>query len=403
MYILVINAGSSSIKYQLFDIETKAVLAKGLAERIGIHDGRIKHQYQQNGNLLEKIVDQELPDHAVAFKTISGLLTDPEIGVISSPEDITAVGHRIVHGGEKFVHTQVITQEVKDTIKALIPLAPLHNPPNFIGVEAAEANFPKAIQVAVFDTSFHHTIPEHVFRYAIPEKLYVEDGIRAYGFHGTSHKYVYVEAKKYLNNPRLKAITIHLGNGSSMTAIDENGHSVDTSLGFGALCGLIMGTRSGDIDPAAIFHMMEEMGMSLAEVKDVLYKKSGMLGLAGSSDARDVRAKYNQGDKNAHLCYEMYGYRVRKYIGAYIAALNGVDALIFTAGLGENDQLTRSYSCKNLDALGIKLDDDANMARNHPKEVVEIQASDSRVKILVIPTNEELQIAKETYDLIHAQ
>ncbi len=401
MYILVINAGSSSIKYQLFDIETKAVLAKGLAERIGIESGRIRHQYRRDEDLLEKIVNQELTDHTVAFKTISDLLTDSEIGVISKPEDITAVGHRIVHGGEKFVHTQEITQEVKDTIKALIPLAPLHNPPNLIGVEAAEMNFPNAVQVAVFDTSFHHTLPEHVFRYAIPENLYVEDGIRVYGFHGTSHKYVYHEAKKYLNNPRLKAITIHLGNGSSMTAVDENGHSVDTSLGFGALCGLIMGTRSGDIDPASIFYMMEEKGMSLAAVKEILYKQSGMLGLAGSSDARDVRANYEKNDKSAHLCYEMYGYRVRKYIGAYFAALNGVDTLIFTAGLGENDQLTRSYACKNLEALGIKLDEDANVSRNHPKDVVEIQAADSRVKILVIPTNEELQIAEETYDLLH--
>lgn len=254
--------------------------------------------------------------------------------------------------------------------------------------------------MAVFDTSFHHTIPEHAFRYAIPEKFYTEDGIRVYGFHGTSHKYVYSEAKKYLNHSRLKAITIHLGNGSSMTAIDENGHSIDTTLGFGPLCGLIMGTRSGDIDPAVIFHMAEEMNMPVKEIKNILYKDSGMLGLAGSSDARDVKAKYNEGDKNAKLCYEMYGYRIRKYIGAYIAALNGVDALIFTAGLGENDTLTRSYACKNLEALGIELDEAANEARNHPKETVEIQAAGSRVKILVIPTNEELEIARETHELV---
>lgn len=400
MYILVINAGSSSLKYQLFNIETKAVLAKGLAERIGISDGKIKHEYTKDGQKFEKVVNSELSDHSIAFEIISSLLTDQEMGVIAKPEDITAVGHRIVHGGEKFVQTQVITQEVKDAIKALIPLAPLHNPPNLTGVEAAEKNFPSATQVAVFDTSFHHTIPEKAFRYAIPEKFYKEDGIRVYGFHGTSHKYVYNEAKKYLNNDKLKAITIHLGNGSSMTAIDENGHSIDTTLGFGPLCGLIMGTRSGDIDPAIIFHMAEEMEMPLSQIKNMLYKESGMLALAGSSDARDVGAKYNQGDKNAILCYEMYGYRIRKYIGAYIAALNGIDAIIFTAGLGENDALTRTYACKDLQWLGIDLDEATNETKNHPKEPVEIQTPESRVKILVIPTNEELEIARETYELV---
>lgn len=400
MYILVINAGSSSLKYQLFNIETKAVLAKGLAERIGIPGGRIKHQFAKNGNSGEKLVEQHLPGHSEAFKIISALLTDSEIGVIEKPEDITAVGHRVVHGGEKFVETQVITAEVKNAIKALIPLAPLHNPPNLVGIEAAEKSFPSAKQVAVFDTSFHHTIPERAFRYAIPEKFYTEDGIRVYGFHGTSHRYVYNEAKKYLHNDKLKAITIHLGNGSSMTAIDENGHSIDTTLGFGPLCGLIMGTRSGDIDPAIIFHMAEEMEVPLAQIKNMLYKESGMLGLAGSSDARDVGAKYKQGDKNAILCYEMYGYRIRKYIGAYMAALNGVDALIFTAGLGENDTLTRSYACKDLQSLGIELDEAANESKNHPKEPVEIQTESSRVKILVIPTNEELEIARETYELV---
>ncbi len=402
MYILVINAGSSSLKYQLFDIETRAVLAKGLAERIGIADGRIKHECTRGEKEFKEVIDKDLPDHSVAFETISGLLTDPEIGVISGPGDITAVGHRVVHGGEKFSETQVITDEVKKTIRALIPLAPLHNPPNITGIEAAEKYFPQALQVAVFDTAFHQSIPEHAYRYAIPEKFYKEDGIRVYGFHGTSHKYVYEEARKYLDNPRLKALTIHLGNGSSMTAVDENGHSMDTSLGFGPLCGLIMGTRSGDVDPSIIFHMNEEMNMSLAEIKNMLYKQSGMLGLAGSSDARDVKAKLDNGDANAALCYEMYGYRIRKYIGSYIAVLNGVDALIFTAGLGENDALTRSQACKNMDALGIQLDEEANLAKNHPREPVEIQAAGSKVKILIVPTNEELQIAKETYALMQS-
>ncbi|MFT3901884.1 MAG: acetate kinase [Niabella sp.] len=400
MNILVINAGSSSLKYQLIDITTGDAIAKGLAERIGIDGGRVKHSCTKNGKPFEKVVQKDLPDHNVAFEIISTLLLDAEIGVISQPEDIKAVGHRIVHGGEKFSSTQIITQEVKETIKALIPLAPLHNPPNLIGVEAAEKFFPKATQVAVFDTAFHQTIPEHAFRYAIPNKYYTENGIRVYGFHGTSHKYVYNEAKKYLKADKLKALTIHLGNGSSMTAVDANGHSIDTSLGFSPLCGLIMGTRSGDIDPSIIFHMAEEMNMSIAEIKSVLNKESGMLGLAGSSDARDVRKKFAEGDKDAALCYEMYGYRIRKYIGAYIAALNGVDALIFTAGLGENDALTRSYACKNLDALGIVLDGEANESKNHPSVPVEIQAADSRIKILVIPTNEELEIAHETYEIV---
>lgn len=395
MQILVINAGSSSMKYQLIETDNKTVLAKGLAERIGITGGKVKHQFTKNGTTGEKVVEQDLPDHNVAFEMITQLLTDKEDAVIPSPEAIKAVGHRIVHGGEKFSATQVITPEVKDTIRALIPLAPLHNPANLIGVEAAEKFFPKAVQVAVFDTAFHQTLPEHAFRYAIPEKFYTEDKIRVYGFHGTSHKYVYNEAKKYLKNEKLKAISIHLGNGSSMAAIDENGHSVDTSLGFGPLCGLVMGTRSGDIDPSVIFHMVEEMKMPLEQVKNILYKESGMLGLAGSSDARDVAAKYHEGDHNATLTFEMYGYRIRKYIGAYMAALNGVDALIFTAGLGENSVLTRSYACKQLENLGIELDEQLNVEHNHATAPVEIQTASSKVKILIVPTNEEWQIAKE--------
>ncbi len=400
MQILVINAGSSSMKYQLIETDDKTVLAKGLAERIGIAGSRIKHQFSKEGITGEKVIEQDLPDHNVAFQLITQLLTDKENAVIASPEAITAVGHRIVHGGEKFSETQVITPEVKDTIRALIPLAPLHNPANLIGVEAAEKFFPNAVQVAVFDTAFHQTLPEHAFRYAIPEKFYTEDKIRVYGFHGTSHKYVYNEAKKYLKNDKLKAITIHLGNGSSMTAVDENGNSIDTSLGFGPLCGLVMGTRSGDIDPSVIFHMIEQLNMPLEKIKNVLNKESGMLGLAGSSDARDVAARYHEGDRNAALTFEMYGYRIRKYIGAYMAALNGVDALIFTAGLGENSVLTRSYACKNLNGLGIELDEQLNVEKNHADAPVEIQTANSKVKILIVPTNEEWQIAKEVSELV---
>jgi acetate kinase len=400
MDILVINAGSSSLKYQLINAIDYSVLAKGLAERIGINGGRIKHQYTKDGQSFEKLLELDIPDHNVAFELISSLLCDKEIGVIAEPDEIKAVGHRVVHGGEKFSGTQVITNEVMETLKGLSPLAPLHNPPNIIGIEAAKKFFPKAIQIGVFDTAFHQTLPEKAFRYAIPDKFYKQDGIRVYGFHGTSHAYVYGDAKKYLNRPQLKAITIHLGNGSSMAAIDENGHSIDTTLGFGPLCGLIMGTRSGDIDPSVIFYMAEQLNMSIEEIKNVLNKYSGMLGLAGSSDARDVRAKYENGDKDAILTYEMYSYRIQKYLGAYFAALNGVDAIIFTAGLGENDALMRKYICSNMDVLGIKLDEEANISKNHPKSCVEMQAADSKVKILVIPTNEELQIAKEAYALL---
>ena len=289
---------------------------------------------------------------------------------------------------------------MKEAIKILIPLAPLHNPANLIGIEASEKFFPNAVQVAVFDTAFFATLPEHAYRYAIPKKFYTDNSIRVYGFHGTSHKFVYNEAKKILKNDHLKAITIHLGNGASMAAVNENGESIDTTLGFGPLCGLAMGTRSGDIDPSVIFYMVEELGFSLQEVKNILNKESGMLGLGGSSDARDINEKCEQGDADAKLTLELYTYRIKKYIGSYFASLNGIDTIIFTAGLGENDAVVRSWSCKNLEALGIKLDEEANVKFNHTKVPVEIQAPESKVKILIIPTNEELEIAQQTYELI---
>ena len=400
MNILVINAGSSSLKYQIINILSQQVLAKGLAERIGIEGSRIKHHYATEDGFGDFVLNKELPEHSTAFEAIAQLLTHPEFGVIESPDNIKAIGHRIVHGGEKFSKTQIITPEVKEKIRALIPLAPLHNPANLVGVEASEKFFPNAIQVAVFDTAFFSTLPEHAFRYAIPNKFYKENRIRVYGFHGTSHKYVYSEAKKFLKNDELKAITIHLGNGASMAAIDKDGKSIDTTLGFGPLCGLAMGTRSGDIDPSVIFYMVEELGFSLQEVKNILNKESGMLGLGGSSDARDINEKCEQGDADAKLTLELYTYRIKKYIGSYFAALNGIDTIIFTAGLGENDAVVRSWSCKNLEALGIKLDEEANVKFNHTKVPVEIQAPESKVKILIIPTNEELEIAQQTYELI---
>ena len=401
MNILVINAGSSSLKYQIIDVTAKKLLAKGLAERIGIEGSRIKHHYATEDGFGDFVLNKELPEHSTAFEAIAQLLTHPEFGVIESPDNIKAIGHRIVHGGEKFSKTQIITPEVKEKIRALIPLAPLHNPANLVGVEASEKFFPNAIQVAVFDTAFFSTLPEHAFRYAIPNKFYKENRIRVYGFHGTSHKYVYSEAKKFLKNDELKAITIHLGNGASMAAIDKDGKSIDTTLGFGPLCGLAMGTRSGDIDPSVIFHMVEQLHIPLEQVKSILNKESGMLGIGGSSDARDIGEKYEQGDTDAKLTLDLYTYRIKKFIGAYFAALNGIDAIVFTAGLGENDALVRSLACKNLEALGIKLDEEANISLNHPKNIVEIQAPESKVKILIIPTNEELEIARQTYELIH--
>ena len=400
MEILVINAGSSSLKYQLINVDTGAVLAKGLAERIGMDGSNISHTWTKSEKEHKKEISIDLPDHTVAFNAISDLLVVDATGVIRQREDIKAIGHRVVHGGEHYTKTQIVTNEVKQAIEELIPLAPLHNPANLIGINAAEKAFPNATQVAVFDTAFHHTIPDKAFRYAIPEKFYREDRIRAYGFHGTSHKYVYEQASRYLNKRDLKAITIHLGNGASMCAINAKGESVETSMGFGPLAGLIMGTRSGDIDPSIIFHMAEEMNMPLDDVKNILNKQSGMLGIAGSNDARDVSKLYHEGDRNAILCYEMYTHRIKKYIGAYTAVLNGVDTIIFTAGIGENDALTRQLSCQDLSALGIILDEAANISKNHPKQPVEIQAENSRVKILVVPTNEELEIALQTWELV---
>jgi len=403
MEILVINAGSSSLKYQLINVETGNVLAKGLAEKIGFSDGIIKHEWVKNGEEFKTKVTKDLPDHTVAFDVIAAMLTNEETGVIKQTEDVKAIGHRVVHGGEAYTEPQIITEEVKKAIEELIPLAPLHNPANLTGIIAAEKTFPNAVHVAVFDTAFHHTIPEKAYRYAIPEKFYVQDRIRAYGFHGTSHKYVYEQAAKHLDNKNLKAITIHLGNGASMTAINEEGKSVETSMGFGPLAGLIMGTRCGDIDTSVIFHMAEEMEMPLAEIKTVLNKQSGMLGIAGSNDSRDIAKLYKEGDKNAILCYEMYAHRIKKYIGSYTAILNGIDAIIFTAGIGENDEITRQQVCKNLSGLGIILDEAVNISKNHPNELVEMQTKESAVKILVIPTNEELEIALQTYELVKSE
>ncbi len=399
MNILVINAGSSSVKYQLIDMNSKQAVAVGLVERIGIDGSRIKHDYFVKNEKKRKVIEQPIENHETALTLVARLLMDDQIGMIRNPNDIKAVGHRVVHGGEKFAKTVLITKEVKKTIKELTPLAPLHNPANLIGIDVAENVFPNAKQVAVFDTSYHQSMPEKAYRYAIPNKFYKDNGIRRYGFHGTSHQFVYNQAVDYLQKPDLKAITLHLGNGASMTAIDSN-RVQDTSMGLGPLAGLIMGTRSGDLDPSIIFYMIEELGCTLSEVKNILNKESGMLGITESSDARDIEKKYYQGENKALLGNEMYAYRIKKYIGSYIATLNGADALIFTGGIGENDALVRSLICNNLDFLGIQLDENLNKERNRANKTEEIHVKNAPIKILIVPTNEELQIAYETSCLI---
>ncbi len=397
MNILVVNAGSSSIKYQLIDMKTEEPLSSGIVERIGLGEGNIKHKYVVNGE--EKKVSETfpIPNHTVGLKRVAELLIDAEFGVIADPSEIQAVGHRLVHGGEAFTKTVVVTDEVKAKVKELFPLAPLHNPANLIGVEVAETVFPNATQVGVFDTAFHQTMPEVAFRYGIPKEMYTDMGIRKYGFHGTSHKYVSEKAIEYLGKADAKVVTIHLGNGASMAAVD-GGVCKDTTMGLGPLCGLIMGTRSGDIDPAIIFYLIEQKGYSVEQVSKILNKESGIQGLSGYTDMRDVEEQYLKGNVDAILAYEMYAYRIKQYIGNYAAAMNGLDAIVFTAGIGENDSIARKLVCENLDFFGIKIDAEKNNTRS--KEIREINTPDATTKVLVIPTNEELEIAKQSFELI---
>lgn len=397
MKILVLNSGSSSIKYQLFDMPSGAVKCSGLVEKIGEPLGAIHQEVEGNTTTRE----YSLPDHTFGLNKVARLLTDPEFGVIKSPEEIDVVGHRVVHGGESFSATTEITGSVKSEIQNLFSLAPLHNPPNMEGIEVAELVFPHATQVAVFDTAFHQTMPEEAFRFSIPEKLYKEKGIRAYGFHGTSHRFIADAAidELGLTGKDSNIITIHLGNGCSMAAV-KNGKCVDTSMGLGPMGGLIMGTRAGDIDPAVIFFLIEN-GIPVEEVKDMLNKDSGMKGLAGDNDLRAVQKAAEKGDKSAELAIKMYTYRIKKYIGSYAAALGGVDAIVFSAGVGENSSIVRAKSCEGLAFLGIELDQTKNETRS--KGIRAIQNATSKVKIMVIPTNEELAIAKQSYKLVKSQ
>lgn len=393
MKILVLNSGSSSIKYQLFLMPEAQVICSGLIERIGLETGAIHYK-----SLTEKIeIETEILNHKVGLEKIVDLLLDEKVGVLTSTEDIKAVGHRVVHGGNLFTKTTIVSQEVKDEIEKLFSLAPLHNPANLEGINVAENIFTRAKQVAVFDTAFHQTMPEKAYKYAIPNKFLDKNNIRNYGFHGTSHKYVSEKANEYLERENTKLITVHLGNGCSITAI-QNGKSIDHSLGFGPVTGLIMGTRCGDIDHELIFYLINTLGYTQEEVQKILLKESGMLGLTGYSDLRDIEAEAKKGNKNCQLALAMNTYRIKKYIGSYIATMNGVDAIVFTAGIGENSELIRRLVCIDLEFFGIELDEQKNDIR--AKELTEIHKETSKVKLLVIPTNEELEIAKQAYELI---
>ncbi len=399
MKILVINAGSSSLKYQLFDMEGEKVLAKGLCERIGI-DGHLKHSPLLEG---KKVFDEDisLPTHAEAIAAVINKLTSAEFGVVSSMSEINAVGHRVVHGGELFSSSVLITDEVLKAIEDCTPLAPLHNPANITGITACKKVMGNDVpQVAVFDTAFHQTMPGKAFTYAIPKEYYEKDKIRRYGFHGTSHRYVAGRAAAMLGKPidDLKLISCHMGNGSSICAI-EGGKSIDTSMGFTPLVGLPMGTRCGDLDSGVIQYLMNKYGYSIDEMMTILNKKSGVLGVSGiSSDFRDLDNAADEGNKDAKLALDLFHYDVAKVVGSYVAAMNGVDAIIFTAGIGENSKSTRAAICEYFTYLGCKVDSEANSKRG---EEIVISTPDSKVKLLVIPTNEEVMIARDTYQLCH--
>ena len=396
MKVLVINCGSSSLKYQLFDMENEQVMAKGLVERIGITGSVLTHRSGEQ----KQVIEIEIPDHKKAIALVLEAVVDPKYGVLKSLEEITAIGHRVVHGGEDYAKSVQLTDEVMKALKKNIELAPLHNPPNIMGIEACQQLMPSVPQVCVFDTAYHQTMPEHAFLYGIPYEKYEQYKIRKFGFHGTSHKYVAQRAAAFLGKPlsKLKIITCHLGNGSSISAID-GGKSIDTSMGFTPLEGLMMGTRSGDLDPAVITFLMAKEGWSTAEANNYLNKKCGVLGLSGvSSDFRDLENAADAGNKRAQLALDRFAYGVKKFIGAYAAVLNGVDTVVFTAGLGENSAVMRAKICAGLNYLGIEIDAERNNIRG--QEAL-ISTDASPTKVLVIPTNEELMIARDTFDIVN--
>ena len=396
MNILVINCGSSSLKYQLINSDSEKVLAKGICERIGIEGSQIT--YQPSGG-EKKITVSPMPTHTQAIKLVLDELTDEATGVIKSLGEVGAVGHRVVHGGESFTSSTLITEEAMKAIEECNDLAPLHNPANLIGIRACQELMPNTPMVAVFDTAFNQTMPEKAYLYGLPYEYYETYKVRRYGFHGTSHSYVSKRTAEFLGKPydSLKTIVCHLGNGSSVSAV-LNGKSIDTSMGFTPLEGLVMGTRSGDVDPGVMQFLMHKEHLDIDQMMDILNKKSGIYGMSGvSSDCRDVENAANAGHKRAKIALESFAYRVAKYVGAYAAAMGGVDAITFTAGVGENDKVTRKIVCEHLAFLGIQVDDEANAKRG---QEVRISTPDSKIAVLVIPTNEELAIARETLALV---
>ena len=398
MKVLVINCGSSSLKYQLIDMDGEKVLCKGLCERIGMESSMITHD--ANGH--KATTPAIFPTHTEAFAEVVKKMTTGEGKCINDVAEINAIGHRVVHGGEKFKASCLINDEVISTLRELSPLAPLHNPAGILGIEAARKVFgPDVPMVAVFDTAFHSTMPPKAYMYAIPYEYYEKYGVRRYGFHGTSHKYVSHKAAEYLQEPieRLKIITCHLGNGSSITAVD-GGKCVDTSMGLTPLAGVLMGTRCGDVDPSVVTYMEQKLGIHGQEMADYLNKNSGLLGISGvSSDKRDVETAAQSGNKRARLAEEMLNYQIKKYIGAYTAAMGGLDCVVFTGGIGENDAPLRKEVCENMEFFGIKLDEEKNKQRG--ADIIDLSAEDSRVKILMVCTNEELMIARDTLALVN--
>lgn len=396
MNVLVINCGSSSLKYQLFNMKDESVLAKGLVERIGIEGSRLKHEVEGRD---KKTIEVSMNDHKEALAQVLDAIVHPEHGAIASLNEIDAVGHRVVHAGEKYSASVIIDDSVMTALEDCIELAPLHNPPNIIGIKAIEELLPGVKNVGVFDTAFHQTMPKSSYVYALPYEYYERDHVRRYGFHGTSHRYVSQRTAELLGKPleETKIITCHLGNGASLAAID-GGKSMDTSMGFTPLEGLVMGTRCGDIDPQIVTYIMGKENLSLDQMNDIMNKKSGVLGISGvSSDFRDIEDAAAAGNERAILALDIYHGNVRKYIAAYASVLGGVDAIVFTAGLGENGKESREEICKNLEFMGAVLDPAKNNVRG--KEAF-ISTDDSRVKIMVVPTNEELMIARDTVELV---
>ncbi|WP_302360226.1 acetate/propionate family kinase [uncultured Megasphaera sp.] len=398
MIVLVVNCGSSSLKYQLVNMDNEEVMAKGLVEKIGLTDSQLTHKW--NGQ--KKEIKQSIPDHQVAVKLVLDILTDAECGVIKSMDAIDAVGHRVVHGGEEFAASTLITDEVMKALEKCSAMAPLHNPPNIIGINACKAIMPGVPQVGVFDTAFHQTMPAKAFMYGLPYELYKEDHIRRYGFHGTSHRYVAGEVAKVMGKPveELRIINCHLGNGSSLAAI-KYGKCVDTTMGFTPLAGVLMGTRCGDIDPAIVLNVMDNHNLSTKDMDKLMNKQSGVLGISGvSSDFRDLGKAAGEGNERAQLALDMFHYQVRKEIGAFAAAMGGVDVITFTAGVGENGIEDRAAIAEGLEYLGAKLDPQRNDVRG--KDAL-ISTDDSTVKMHVIPTNEEIMIARDTKDIVSKQ